>query len=191
MDNVHEYGCSYGQEVPEVKDKKAANILVIHKMIVDVKEWAGQEDYVYAPEFLNTYTDFDLILCGDLHRRFKFTSADGKGRIICNTGPMTRLTAKYESFDHHPGFFEYDTKTRKLKWHEIPHEPADKVLTREHLDREQEQLLKLDEFIGAIQEKDVDAGTGFKDNLMALVRQEGVGEGVKEVLAETMDEEVK
>ncbi len=183
------YGCSYGQEVPEVEDRAALNILVIHKMIVDKKIWAGQEDCIYAPEFLNTHRGFDLILCGDMHKKFKFTSADGKGRIICNTGPMTRYEATEYNFRHAPGFFVYETKTRKIKWHEIPHEPADRVLTREHLEKEKDKELKLDEFVEAVKGEGVDAGVGFKENLRALVEREGVSESVKGIVAKTMDEE--
>ena len=184
---VHVYGASYDQEVPEVKDKKAVNILVIHKMIVDKKAWATQEDCVYAPEFLNTHKDFDLILCGDLHRKFKFESADGKGRIICNTGPLTRMTADKYNFSHAPGFFEYNTNTRKLKWHEIPHEPAEAVLTRDHIEQEQERTLKLDEFVEAVRKGEIESGTSFGDNLAMLIKQEKVNDGVKGILSRVME----
>lgn len=194
MDNWCIKGCSIGEEVPEPTEG-FKNALVIHKMIVDKKLWASQEDYIWAPDFLAEHKGYDLILCGDCHQKFLYKM---DGRIICNTGCLTRYTADEYNFTHKPGFFEFSTETAKIKWHDIPHEPAEKVLTREHIEREQEVDEMLEGFIKAIQETTPGlyskkgsefGGISFMDNLQTLMAKEQVSEEVKNIISGVADEE--
>ena len=168
---VDVYGCSYGEDLPEVKNKgsRITNILVIHKEITPEKMWEGQEA-IYAPKFLNTHPEFDLILCGDIHRTFKFASSDGK-RFIVNTGPLLRREATIYNYTHKPGFWVYDAKKKLLSSYKvIPHEKAEEVLTRAHLDKKELVNKKLSKFIEAVKKAQSKSGVGlkadFKTNLM-------------------------
>jgi hypothetical protein len=190
---VRVFGVNYGQAIPDITtvgEVQDVKILLIHQMIVPHKIWAGQEGYIYAPELLNTYTEFDLILCGDCHRKFLFKSVDGKERYICNTGPMTRYEADEYNFKHKPGFYSYNIATRKLKWHTLPHEPAENVLSRKHIDKREGRLFMLGEFVGAVKSKQFDSGTSYKQNIRNLVKSEKVNQGVIDILSETIDEGV-
>lgn len=181
-ENVNIYGASYGQEVPKLSKEADVNILVIHAPILKGKLWAGQENYDYAPAFLRKHKEYDLILCGDIHQKFIFR--DGK-RIICNTGCILRKSV--DQWDHKPGFYEYDTETMKILWHEIPHEPPEKAMSREHLEKAEQRNEMLDNFIGALKNQDVEIGMSFKENLFDFMEKNKIGQDVKELLAEVME----
>lgn len=190
---VRLYGCSYGQPVPVPIKGSTPNVLVIHRMIVPHKLWADQTEYDYAPTFLAQNKGFDVILCGDCHVKFLFR--DGK-RFICNTGCMIRHIADEYNLTHKPCFFSYDPSRGLLESVILPHKPADVVLDRGELDRKQEYARGLTEFVSGIpsmddgSEQEIDAV--FKENLLLLLDQnkDKVTQGVVDILAETMDEEI-
>ena len=178
-------GVSYGQEIPRLEYRESGEVLVIHAMITDRPLWPGQEDYTDAGKFLDKYMDYDLILCGDAHRYFMIIGEDG--RIICNTGPILRREASEGMFEHHPGFFVYDTETRDIVWEEIPHEPAEDVLSRKHIERKEERNEMLECFMGAMVE-DVEMGVSFRENLEKFLGENPAPDAVRRVLAEVMEE---
>jgi len=184
-DEVNLYGASYGQSIPDPELRDGVNILVLHKMILKHKVWSGQSDYEYAPEFLRKYKDFDLILCGDAHQKFLFRDKD---RWICNTGPMLRLEASDSMFQHHPGFWLYDTKDKSLKWEQIPHELASKVLTRAHLQRAEYVEEIMGKFVESIKSGVDIQGASFRENLEAFLVQNNVSQPVRSILSEVMEE---
>jgi len=186
----HIYGASFGQEIPMVKDKEKLNILAIHKMIVDQKLWPGQEDYIYAEDFLEKHRNYNLIICGDCHRKFYF---ERKGRIIVNSGPLFRKEADdYNMNKARPGFYVYDTSDQGLEWVEVPHEPADKVLSRAHLDRQEEANEAMEEFISSMSVNDGNfKNVDFVSNLVSFLERNEMEQDVKDILSELMDEEIK
>ena len=184
-DEVEIYGCGWGEQVPEVSPLERIKILVIHAPILMSKVWAEQIGYHYAPEFLNKYKEFDLILCGDIHKKFIFRSEDG--RIICNSGLLLRLNASEDMFDHHPGFWIWDSDTFKMDWIEIPHKPAEEVLSREHIDDVEDRSKILSEFIENIKSGGEVKGVVFVDVLEQLCQNEGIGEEVKKILGDIME----
>ena len=195
---VWAYGASFGQPVPKVKenDDSKLNILVIHKMIVDEKLWAGQEDYVYAEDFLDQYPNYDLIVCGDCHRRFAF---EQDGRYIVNSGPLFRKEADlYNLTEAIPGFYVYDTGKRTLDWVGIPHGLPNDVLSRDHLDRQERIDKAMEEFINSMhlyegegEEEDDSAVVDFMGNLGVFIKENKIGKGVIDVLSSVMDEEIR
>lgn len=178
------YGCHYGQEVPIPKNNKEFNILVIHAPITNEALWEGQ-DYWDAKAFLIKHSKYKIILCGDIHRKF---CVEHDGRYIINTGPMIRREATIYNFQHHPGFWVWDDV---LSWQEIPHVPAEQVLTRDHIEYKQEAISILDEFIRAIkmdvssENKDI----SFMSNLFAFIRANNLEQDVIDEIAKTVGEE--
>jgi hypothetical protein len=122
-----------------------------------------------------------LILCGDIHQKFQKTI---KGRWIVNSGPLLRKEASVYNFSHHPGFFIYNLVKEKMDWVEIPHRPAEEVLTRAHIDYDQETLSVLDEFIGTIGDQREMAGSDFVENLWEFVKQNKIDQSVVDILSE-------
>jgi hypothetical protein len=182
------YGCNYGENIPIPRVVKGVkNILVIHRMIVPFKLYSKQDDYIYAPDFLKQHKEYDIILTGDCHRKFLF---EDKGRFICNTGCIMRHIADEYNLTYEPGFYGYDGE--ELEWISIPHEPADKVLSREHIEEKNKREKALDEFVSNVNSSDSEiSNLSFVDNLIDFTQKNKISTEVKDILAETIDEEIK
>lgn len=180
--DVSIYGTSYGQKIPKPV-KGEFNILVIHAPILMGKLWSKQEGYYYAPAFLEK-NKFDLILCGDIHQKFMFRKDDG--RIICNTGCIVRKSVT--EWDHTPGFYTYDTDSKEAKWVTIPHEPPEKVMSREHLDMVEQKNEMMEKFISSIKSREVGEGVSFKEILRQVIEKNRIESPVQKAIAEVMEE---
>jgi DNA repair exonuclease SbcCD nuclease subunit len=178
MTGVRIYGCHIGQEVPEVVDHEWLNILVIHAPISDDHPYAKYN----AEEFLKEHSDYDLILCGDIHKKFVI---EKEGRIICNTGPMIRKTVK--EWEHAPCYFEYDTTDRTLIECEIPHEPAEDVLSHEHIEAEEKRQEMLGEFVTKVKSKKMES-TKIEKNIQTFCEQNEISTKTQDILAEVMND---
>ena len=175
------YGCGYGKEIPVPKNPKANNILIIHAPILLKKLWSGQTNFQYADKFLDDHKEFKLILCGDIHRQWE---GYDRGRRILNTGCMMRHVAEEYNFTYKPQFAVFDTDTNALEWIVIPHEPADKVLSREHLKRKERINEMMEKFIGAVQSNEFESGVDFEENLELFIEANDVSKEVVDVIGQ-------
>lgn len=182
---VNVYGASFGQDVPKA-NLNEHNILVIHKMIVDIKLWKDQQNVVSCQNFLMNNSEYDLIVCGDAHQRFIFVH---DGRIICNSGPLLRLEASKEMYAHEPGFFVYDSDTRKIQWVMIPHSKAEDVLSRIHIETKEQVNETLEKFIQSMTTNDNTFDFNFVDNLMSFMEKNTVSNDVRKVISNVMIKE--
>lgn len=183
------YGCSFGQEVPALGDgehfeKIEGRILIIHANIGDRPLWPGHE-----PEdpknFLRKHPEFDLVVAGDYHYSFEARIGD---RVILNPGALVRLKANKWDLAHHPKIAIFDTETRKVEWHEVPHKKAEDVFDLSNLEEEkyeEERKTKLKLLVAAM-ERDKETSVSFADNLMGYYRKEKVDEQVKGIISEMM-----
>ena len=187
IDGVFLYGSSFNESIPVPKDSLAHNILVIHRMITPRPLWIGQTEYTDASYFLaKEAIGYDTVLAGDAHIQYLIQSSNGK--IICNTGPLLRAEASKEMIEHHPCIFVYDTETRSIETVEVPHEPAENVLSVEHLERKKETDLMLNNFIESVKNTDVKTGMSFIDVLWDFVKVNNISDGVQKIMTETMEE---
>ena len=164
------YGCSWGEEHYEYikTDPRMLNVLVIHAPICDQSQWEGQ-NYLDAQVFLNKHPQFDIILCGDIHRKFALRSGS---RWIVNTGPMIRKEADPYNFTHEPAVWYYEDD--KLFEVTIPHASAEHVLNRDHIERQQARIrstLDMNEFVEKVKAARSDSykATTFENNLRHLL----------------------
>lgn len=110
---INFYGASFGESIPEVKDKDRYNVLVIHAMIGDRQLFPGQE--LENPRaFLKNYPDYNTVVC--------FT---GETKISLLSGeevPIKDLVGKQSfyvySYNHHsnsivPGLAHSCKKTKE------------------------------------------------------------------------------
>jgi hypothetical protein len=125
-------------------------------------------------------------LVGDPHIKFNISAGN---RIICNTGPLIRAEASEDMINHKPCIFVYDTEAMSIQEVEVPHSPADEVLSREHLERKKEIQIMLDTFVETLQATDMQTGMSFIDNLDNFVRVNNISDSVQKILSETMEEE--
>jgi DNA repair exonuclease SbcCD nuclease subunit len=134
-ERLHFYGSSWDDEIPEVLDKEALNILVAHKMVVGKsKIWPGQTDFVYAKELLHNHSDYNLFVTGDNHSTFYHSSGNN---ILVNCGSLLRMRSDQK--DHKPCFYIYNTSKQKAYKKIIPIEPYEDVF-----DVEKAETQKLD-----------------------------------------------
>lgn len=187
-DSIALYGASYGQAIPEPDNKRYLyNVLVIHAPIAEESPYNTNE-YMDAKKFLQGNKGYDLILCGDIHMSFNITM--GKNRIV-NTGPMIRKEGRAYNFTHKPHF--YVLEGDKLTRHDIPHLPAEEVLTREHLDSKASISKIMGAFTDALKERKQITGLDIISNLTTFVqenRNEGINDNVISIISKTINKEI-
>lgn len=178
---VNFYGYSWQDNVEVKIEKTKAKILLIHAPISTKPIYPGG-NFIDARQFLRENKQFDLIVCGDIHRKFK---VEYQGRYIVNSGPMLRLDADEYMFEHKPGFWVYDTNKKNIDWVEIPHEEADVVLSRVHIERKKEINLMMKDFIDSIS-KEVDLDMDFEKNIINFIKVNDVDSNVQNILEDIM-----
>ena len=195
--SVSFYGCSYGQEIPKVKNKDTFNILAIHAPIAEKALYPNQ-NYMDALTFLKEHEDFNLIVCGDIHQKFikeikertatpEFTKGT-RGRYIVNSGPLLRKEANIYNFTHKPGFWFFDTDKKETPvFVEVPHSPAEEVLSRTHIEYEKESNEILNDFISSVAKTEVDEGSDFVTNLWAFTKANNIDQKVVNLLSEVIN----
>jgi len=181
-EQIHIYGCSWGQEIPK-SEKGAINILVIHKSISDAPLFPGH-DYTDALRFLEKNPAYNVIVCGDIHRRFVYTV---NGRMIMNPGPLLRMEATDYNMNYNPKFVVLDTTYQTVEWIDIPHYPAEKVLTRSHIENKKETETMLDEFIKNVS-VDHKITFSFKENLQEYLMKNKIPQEIKDIISGVMNE---
>ena len=179
--DVSIYGCSWGQEIP--KPEGIINILVIHKSISDAPLFPGQE-YTNAEQFLKSHPKYQFIICGDFHRRLLFTD---KGRVLVNPGPLLRMEATEYNMEYEPKFAVLDTETQIVDWIDIPHEPAEKILSRSHIESKKETENMLDDFIKNIS-VDHKITFSFKENLQEYLTKNEIKQDIINIISKVMEE---
>jgi predicted phosphodiesterase len=185
-------GVDHGKDVPEKVDFSAGvlRVLVIHKMIVDSPLWVGQENYYAAKKFLSDNSDYDLILCGDAHKRFIILEKGESGnRIIINTGPLLRLEASKDMLKHKPGFAVYDVQNRDMDWIPLNIAPAEDVLSRAHIENDERVNEMMEKFIASISCQNT-LSVSFEDNLKAFIDENKIDPKVTDVIGLIMEEKV-
>jgi len=173
LEGVRVYGCHVGQDIPAPKDTKSLNILVIHAPISLEKAAFA---HFNAKSFLHDNPKYNLILCGDIHKKFVY---EEKGAIICNTGPMIRKTVA--EWNHEPTFFVYDTDNQDLVEVTIPHEAAEQVLSREHIEVEERREGLMQKFIDKVGKVKM-GSTKLVKNITKFLKANDMPQEVKEIL---------
>ena len=182
----HFYGASWKQEIPKVKNKDKFNILLIHRMIVDNKLWAQQENCVYANHMIRR-TNFDLIVSGDNHKSFIIQRGD---KTIINCGSLMRT--RIDQMDHKPVVYVYDTQDRSIEKIYLNIKPAIKVFDVEKVKEIKERNEELDSFVEMLDSPvldDEEMGLDFVENLYKTISDSNlkIDQGVKDIIEEGLD----
>jgi predicted phosphodiesterase len=180
------YGASFGEEIPEPKCKDEFNILVIHKMIGDRELYPGQE-LVKPNQFLKSYPDYSLVICGDYHYSF---SSQYQGRTIINAGCLVRKTIGKYDLEHKPSVVIFDTETGIIKWEQLKFEPAETVfdLTRsKEVDKSgiEELIASLKGKLGPCEQK---TELLWKTTLEQVIREKKTSVSVKNIIDAGLEE---
>lgn len=144
--NIHMYGTSWNQAIPEIENEEKFNILVIHKMIIKEKLWPGQEvdaDGKGLPLLKNN--DFDLIVSGDNHQQFVLHH---KGKYLVNSGSMMRSCVN--QVDATPAFYVMNTRSGNPPT-KVPFPIEEEVFDMEKLQQQAEQSESIEKFSSFIE----------------------------------------
>jgi len=185
--NITLYGCNWNDPIPKIlKNRSSTHILIIHAPITIPKDetYLDYIDYDKANAFIKKHKGFDLILCGDIHKKFTYKKND---RIICNTGPLLRTTADKHIISHKPIFFVYDTIKKTIKTVAIPHKDAMDIITTEHIERKNEIAEILDDFVGKLKEEKTDSMNIIKA-IQNIIKKDNIESDVKNILADLIEE---
>jgi DNA repair exonuclease SbcCD nuclease subunit len=177
--NVAVYGVSYGEDIPTIMDPNYFNILLIHKLIVEDKLWAQQENVTWGNGMLFN-TKYDLIVSGDNHKQFWINKGN---RHLFNMGSLMRM--KSDQGDHKPAFVIFDTVTRKYKIHPLEIEPFETVMNMEKVEKEKEKDAKIAEYITELKTHK-DMGLNFEDNLIDYLGYNAIPEDIQDIIKETL-----
>jgi DNA repair exonuclease SbcCD nuclease subunit len=168
-DDVHIYGASWHEDIPETIEGNGINILVCHKMIVDEKIWEGQEGHTYAKTLL-IKSKFDLIVSGDNHKTFIVHSGPGSSigkKLLVNCGSLLRT--RIDQDDHKPCVFIYNTSPNKgepmLEQVFLTVDKFDNVIRFEEAKRIKEENEKLVEFVDALSVDTQLTGMNYRQNV--------------------------
>ena len=183
ISGIHFFGNSYNDNYNEIKgiSKIDFNILVTHDMIGNKPLYPGHK-ITKAKAFLQTYKEFDIILCGDYHYPFFEKSSDV--RVILNTGCLLRMTRLEDDMNRRPHFYIYDTEKNKWQKFYIPCEPAEIVFSMKE-EQEQKTSVVLEEFIEKLKRKEK-IGLSYMDNLEEYFKENKTSEPVKKLIEEVL-----
>jgi len=182
-EEIRIHGANWGDEIPVPEDRNYLNILVIHAPIA-INPLFPDHQYTSAQRFFEKHGYYDLIVCGDIHRQFHI---EENNRHLVNTGPMLRMTAEEYNFIHKPSFAVYDTDTKEIKWHIIPHKKATEILTRRHIEHKEQNTEMLEEFVQNLKETNV-KGVNLKQNIMEYLKENPQSKSVTDILSEVMED---
>ena len=175
------WGASFGQSVPDfIPNKDTFDILVVHAAI----GYPLFHDHkIQSPrEFLDAYSQFDLIVCGDYHYPFIHHSDD---RYIINPGALVRLSRSKNDLAHKPGVVVFDTDTLEYKQIPLEIEPVESVFDLTNW-KNDVQLQEKSSLSQAFQS--AESTVNFEHNLTNYFVDHNTSEEVQVVISETMDE---
>ena len=182
FDNVHIYGASWGQPIPQIQDKNAFNVLVIHKMVIQNEEdkiWHGQQNYSTARVLL-AKNNFNLILSADNHKTF---TDEYNNKTLLNLGSMTRLTSA--QMEHKPQTVIFDTSKNEYTIYDIPIKPAEEVFNLEQIEKNRETGEindKIREYVDLLGGNSEMREWNFVSNLDEFILVNGVRQEVQDII---------
>lgn len=185
-DEIHIYGASITEPIPEILDENKLNILSIHAPISDSALFSTHE-FINAEDFISE-SKFDMIFCGDIHRKF---IVEKNNKVILNSGPMLRIECTEYNFQHKPGFWFINTETKKIEYIEIPHDPAEEVLSRLHIVNSIEKKTTLNDFAATLHQKGMikNEETDVKKKIIKYFDDNGIEEEIKELFSTLISKE--
>jgi DNA repair exonuclease SbcCD nuclease subunit len=171
------YGTSFEEDMPEIQDHKKFNILLIHRLIINQYKEEWEKSHPLSSTLLNS-TDFDLIVSGDNHQGFIY-STKNKQRFLINCGSLMR--SNIDQIFHKPFFCIFDTDKRTYEQHFIPIINWEEVFdpeTKVKEDQKNEMLVSL--VANLSQHKKF--GLSFTDNLISFMEENKIEPSVRDMV---------
>jgi DNA repair exonuclease SbcCD nuclease subunit len=135
-----------------------------------------------ATRLLKACKGFDLVVVGDNHQSFV---VERRGQVLVNPGSIGRLTADQES--HVPKVYLWNAEENKVI--SCPLKCSDDVISREHIEKEEERDERIDKFVSTLSVDENAMNIDFEENLRMFFRQnEEVDEDIKNATWECVNE---
>lgn len=160
------FGASWEEELPSCEDGQGIGIA--HTMILPSSEAVFEGEPIR--HFARRHVGYQLIVVGHHHATFTFEGIKGKVPMVVSPGGITRQTADEENKT--PCVFIYNTDSRKLSQHELPHEGG--VVSREHIDLIARKESRVSKFVEMLGQQVGESGTNFEENLITAVENPSV-----------------
>jgi DNA repair exonuclease SbcCD nuclease subunit len=177
---VYIYGCNWGEEIPPVRKSNGVHILLIHKLVVDVKQ--GWEDVYLSIDDAFDSCEHDIIVCGDNHQSFAYHN---KGRLLFNCGSLMR--SRVDQVEHRPVVFIVDTEDRKIEPTYIPVKPIEDVLDVVTATRKKQRNEQLESFVNTLSSDDFQiTGLDFKRNVYNYCKENEIDKETIDFINEVM-----
>ena len=181
--DVNIYGASWYEEIPEIQNKDAFNILVTHRMILEEKIWDGQTDGTFGNKLLRT-SPFDLIVSGDNHAHFTYQVGN---RHLVNCGSLMRT--RIDQFNHRPAYYIFDTDTKDSMMEYIPILRPEEVFDLTKVESEKEENAVLLAFVERLKKNVKLEGLDFSKKMKIYMEEhiEEIDHGTKSILEEVLN----
>jgi DNA repair exonuclease SbcCD nuclease subunit len=176
------YGAGWKQDIPSPAKHNSLKVLVTHRLVSDSALWATME--YTTPQQLLQDTVYDLIVTGDNHKHFFYTSSRRTAYLI-NCGSLMR--SAIDQRDHEPVVYIYDTETKYTTVHCVPIKPFTEVMNLEEVEKEKERNIELDSFVEGLSDTNIE-GLDFKKNLIDHLEKnkDKIGQGVIDIINEVI-----
>jgi len=167
-------GCHWGEEIPSIEKDDLGQryepryALVVHAPIAKEEVYPGHS-YYNVRDLINDYPGYELIVCGDVHRRF--LAIGPEKQIVVNSGPIMRLEANEYNLNSRPSVLLYDTHTMKYEWCHLPATTGREILSRQHIKEKEDRKQLLDTFIASIDKSTQICRTRVMDRVLEWIEQ--------------------
>ena len=176
---IHIYGAPFNAKVPEVYNKDAYNILVIHDMIVEEKTAEWEDKFKLASTFLRSNA-FNLIIAGDNHKPFKHIY---RNKMLVMCGSMMRKNIDQK--DHKPKFYISCIPNNQHEEIYFPITPD--VFKEEEVLIGKERKILVEKFAESLKDSTL-IGLEFSDRIKKAVNEsEALEEHVVEIINDIME----
>ena len=183
-EDIYLYGASWGDPIPEIKDKDCFNILLIHKTIVDKPLWFGHEDFLQSDKLFKN-NPYDVILAGDNHTPVFYKH---KNQTIVGCGCIVRKTIAEADLKPHVYLLDINNDLEySLEKVYLQFKPADEVFKQEALERvDKKENQKLQEFINSIKNNEIGQSLDFRKNLEIAMKP--MEQNIKDIITKAFEE---
>lgn len=177
-------GFSYGQEIRQIE---GADIMVAHKYCQQEDELPFYLEGELTVKSLMNDFDYKLNILGDNHHGFV---SDCEGRIVVNSGCITRQSAELKSYKPFVTFVNIGEKVNEYKQFFLPDDDLEQV-DDSHLQCAKERQSRIDHFLEvygtALEQGTEGLELDLKVATMAYLKKNKVKQEIKEELFQIIE----
>lgn len=166
----------YGQTTTRKGYKDNKDLLFMHRFVIkDANDIIPGMDAISAHDLLALYPDYTVIVAGDNHSGFLY---EENGRKVLVPGAMTRQTA--DAIDRKPFMYYIDDA---LNITPILLPDTGNMVSREHLEKDEERETRITAFISALKEGG-EVSLDFEENVRLALQENKLKEATEMLIKE-------